>query len=96
MIYSVHVYYHKLNSRKRPAKIEAIVFAANKQMAEDMVRSLFTDYPVEFEPFSVVGTEGKTLQEIYSERPELVGITPEQGYIYNWMSHINSIQRYFK
>ena len=96
MIYSVHGYYHKLNGRKMPSKIEAIVFAANRQMAEDMVRSLFAGYPAEIEFLNVAGAEDKTLQEIYSERPELVGIAPEQGYIYNLTSHNNSIQDYFK
>ncbi len=96
MIYSVHGYYGKINSRKQQSKIEAIVFAANRELAQKLVEDLFCDYPAVLEGFSAVGGMEKDLQKIYSQRPELVGISPEQGYIYNKMYHINCIYKYFR
>lgn len=95
MIYSVHFYYHKRNSRKAASKFEGIVFAKNQAHAEELVKKLISDYPIEAEePFSIIGGLDKTLEEIYKERPELIGITPEQGYIYNEFMHRNTISRY--
>ncbi len=96
MIYSVHGYYGKINSRKLPAKIEAIVFATNSEIAQICVEKLFDGYPAYFERFSVVGGQERDLQKIYAERPELIGRDPECGYIYNEMSHVYSIIKYFK
>ncbi|NLI93919.1 MAG: hypothetical protein GX434_17500 [Peptococcaceae bacterium] len=98
MIYSVHFYYHKINSKKTPNKFEGIVFAKSQAHAEELVRKMISNYPIEVEePFSIIGSlSEKTLQEIYTERPELKGILPEQGYIYNEASHRNSISRYIR
>ena len=46
--------------------------------------------------FIIDHTKDKTLEEIYKERPELMGITPEQGYIYNEYKHRDSISRYVR
>jgi hypothetical protein len=97
MIYSVHFYYHKRNSRKAASKFEGIVFAKSQDHAEELVKKLISDYPIEAEePFSIMGGPDKALEEIYKERPELIGITPEQGYIYNEVMHRNSISRYVR
>lgn len=96
MIYSVHGYYGKINSRKQQSKIEAIVFAANRELAQNLVEDLFHDYPAVLEGFSTVGGMEKDLQKIYAQRPELAGISPEQGYIYNEMYHVNCIYKYFR
>ncbi len=96
MIYSVHGYYGKINGRKPQAKIEAIVFAASPSLAQELVEKLFDGYPVLFDYFTVVGGTEQDLQKIYRERPELVGIDPHRGYIYNQFSHKESIRRYFK
>lgn len=97
MICSVHFYYHKRGSRKAATKFEGIVFAKNKDHAEELVKKLISDYPIEAEePFSIIGGSDKTLEEIYKERPELIGITPEQGYIYNEFMHRNFISRYVR
>lgn len=97
MIYSVHFYYHKRNSKKAASKFEGIVFAKSQDHAEELVKKLFSAYPIETEePFSIIGGSGKILEEIYKECPELIGITPEQGYIYNEFMHRNSISRYVR
>ena len=97
MIYSVHFYYHKRNSRKAASKFEGIVFAKSQVHAEELVKKLISNYPIEAEePFSIMGGSDKTLEEIYKERPELIGITPKQGYIYNEYVHRNSISRYVR
>lgn len=95
MIYSVHGYYRKRNSRKQLSKIEAIVFANSRERAEELIEELFEDYPAELEPLSVVGGLEHDLNKIYAERPELWGIDPNCGYIYNKMYHINCIRKYF-
>ncbi|MBS4024136.1 MAG: hypothetical protein KGZ96_00510 [Clostridia bacterium] len=95
MIYSVHFYYDKTNSKKTVNKFEGIVFAKSREHAGEIIRKMISDYPIEVEePFSIIGGLDKTLEEIYNERPELNGITPEQGYIYNEFMHKNSISRY--
>lgn len=96
MIYSVHGYYGKQHSRKAHSKIEAIVFARNRELAEDLVKRLFDDYPVEFEYFSVVGGQEQDLNAIYEQRPDLRYENPDRDYIYNEFSHRNAIYRYFK
>jgi len=97
MIYSVHFYYHKRGSRKAASKFEGIVFAKNQGHAEELVKKLISGYPIEAEePFSIIGGPDKTLEEIHNERPELIGITPEQGYIHNEFMHRNSISRYVR
>lgn len=96
MIYSVHGYYRKINGRKRESKIEAIVFAANSELAQSLIEKLFDCYPADLYGFSTIGGTEKDLQVIYSQRPELIGIDPNQGYIYNKMYHTRCIQRYFK
>lgn len=97
MIYSVHFYYHKRGSRKAASKFECIVFAKNQDHAGELVKKLISGYPIEAEePFSIIGGSDKTLEEIYKERPELIGITPERGYIYNEFVHRNSISRYVR
>ena len=95
MIYSVHGYYSKINSRKQPSKIEALVFANSRDHAEELVVQLFDDYPANLEPFSVVGGLERDLKKIYDQRPELTGIDPNHGYIYDRMYHINCIHKYF-
>ncbi len=96
MIYSVHGYYGKQHSRKAHSKIEAIVFARSHELAEDLVKQLFDDYPVEFESFSVVGGQEQDLNAIYEQRPELRYENPDRGYIYGEFSHRNAIFQYFK
>ncbi len=97
MIYSVHFYYYKRSSRKASSKFEGIVFAKSQDHAEELVKKLISNYPIEAEePFSIMRGSDKTLEEIYKERPELIGITPEQGYIYNELMHRNSISRYIR
>lgn len=96
MIYSVHGYYGKQHSRKAHSKIEAIVFARSRELAEDIVKRLFDNYPVEFEYFSIVGGQEQDLNAIYEQRPELRYENPDRGYIYNEFSHKNAIYRYFK
>jgi len=97
MIYSVHFYYHKVGSRKAAGKFEGIVFAKDRNHAEELVREMISDYPIEpAEPFSIIGGSDKTLEEVYNERPELNGITPDRGYIYNEFAHRNSISRYVR
>ncbi|MCY9593967.1 hypothetical protein PC41400_14755 [Paenibacillus chitinolyticus] len=94
MIYSVHCYFHKINSRKAGSKFEGIVFAKNKEHAEEIVRALFSKYPIEIESMSAVGREDRTLDEVYTERPELIGISPERGYLYNEYTHKVRISKY--
>lgn len=97
MIYSVHFYYHKRSSGKAASKFEGVVFAKSQDHAEELVKKLISNYPIEAEePFSIMGGSDKALEEIYKERPELIGITPEQGYIYNEIIHRNSISRYVR
>lgn len=96
MIYSVHGYYGKINSRKRPSKIETIVFAADSKSAQRLVEELFDGYPVEFEGFSTVGGMEQDLQKIYDQRPELMGVDPKRGYIYNRSFHVDCIRKYFR
>lgn len=96
MIYSVHGYYGKINSRKKPSKIEAIVFAANSELAESLVEGLFDGYPADLQGFSTIGGMEQDLQAIYSQRPELAGIDPNRGYIYKHIYHADCIRKYFK
>lgn len=96
MIYSVHGYYGKQYSRKAQAKIEAIVFAANCELAENAVKRLFEGYPVEFGGFSVIGGQEQNPKVIYEQRPELRYENPDKGYIYNEFSHRHDIRQYFK
>lgn len=95
MIYSVHGYYGKLGSRKREAKIEAIVFASSDKHAEELVKELFSGCPVYFDRFSVIHGEETDLKKIYEQRPELIGTSPEKGYVYDEFAHSNTIRRYF-
>ncbi|MDP4092553.1 MAG: hypothetical protein Q8920_04260 [Bacillota bacterium] len=96
MIYSVHFYYSKLNSRKQPNKFEGIVFAKDQERVKELIEDMIKNYPIKLqEPLSIVGgVREKSLQEIYDERPELIGISPEQGYIYNEFPQKISIKRY--
>lgn len=96
MIYTVHGYYGKINSRKQQAKIEATVFAANAELAQSLVERLFDRYPANLDYFNVTSGTNKTLGEIYQERPELQGISPDCGYIYNLFFHKDCIYKYFK
>ena len=97
MIYSIHFYFHKRNSKKAASKFEGIVFAKDQDHAEELVKKLISNYPiVAEEPFSIIGGSDKTLEEIYKERPELNGITPEHGYIYNELLHRNSMSMYIR
>ena len=96
MIYSVHGYFGKINSRKQQSKIETIVFAEDRDLAEKLVKDLFDGYPANFERFSVVGGQERDLNKIYEERPELRGIDPKKGYVYNEFYFRNDIARYYK
>ena len=96
MIYSVHGYYSKIGSRKHKAKIEAVVFASNKDNAEQLVKSMFDGYPASFESFNVISGQEKDINKIYAQRPELRGIDTETGYIYDEFSHANTIYRYYE
>ncbi len=69
----------------------------DRNHAEQLVRKMISDYPIKpEEPFSIIGGSDKTLEEIYNEHPELNGITPERGYIYNEFVHRNYISRYVR
>lgn len=97
MIYSVHFYYKKLLSNKSASKFEGIVFAKDKTHVEELIQKLISGFPVEVKDgIHIIGTESKTLDEIYKERPELTRISPEQGFIYNEFAHKNAIRRYLK
>lgn len=96
MIYSVHGYYGKMNSRKAKSKIEAIVFASSRDMAENLILALFEDYSADVDYLSVVGGIEKDVTKIYEQRPELIGKDPNCGYIYNEMYHIQCIKKYFR
>lgn len=77
-------------------KIEALVFAANSQLALSLIEGLFVHYPADLQGFNVSGGTENNLDKIYSERIELQGIDPDKGYIYQEMSHQESIRKYFK
>lgn len=94
MIYSVHSYFSKLNSNKAGSKFEGIVFAKDRSHAEELVRGLISKYPTKIENISVIGNSEKTLADIYTERPELIGVLPEKGYIYDEYSHSMRIRKY--
>lgn len=96
MIYSVHGYYGKINSRKQQSKIEAIVFAEDRDLAEKLVIDLFEGYPADLEGFSVVGGMERDIDKIREERPELRYIDPKEGYIYNESIFRYDIAKYFK
>lgn len=64
------------------------MFAKSQDHEEELVKKLISDYLIEAEePFSIIKGSDNTLEKIYKERPELIGITPEQGYIYNDFTH---------
>ncbi len=44
MIYSVHFYYHKINSKKARNKFEGILFAKSQEYAEELVRKMKNDF----------------------------------------------------
>ena len=96
MIFSVHGCYKKQNSRKASSKIEAIVFARDMIKAEELFRRLFSGYPVDIEYFNTIHGNQDSLEEIYAQRPELYGISPDTGYIYKELYHKNIISKYFK
>jgi hypothetical protein len=95
-IYSVHGYYGKLNSRKQHSKIEVIVYAKSATQAESMVRKLFDRYPADIEYLNVAGKRIEDGESIYDCRPELVGVNPDDGYIYNKFIHQRAIGKYFR
>ncbi|UVI32063.1 hypothetical protein [Paenibacillus spongiae] len=96
MIYTIHFWYKKSNSKKSAHKFEGIVFAKNEDHAKELVKNLFTDFPIVVEGMMTArgSLTERTLNDIYNERPELIGISPEQGHIYDEFSHRNSIRRY--
>ena len=96
MVYSVHGYYGKYGSRKQQNKIEAIVFARDSLLAESLVKEMFDGYPATFSAFTVVGGNEMDLEKIYAERPELMRVSPDEGYVYSEFAHKRTIARYFK
>lgn len=95
MIYSVHFWYRKFNSRKRPSKFESIVFASDKQRVRQLIDEMISGLPIEIdESISIVGSEDQTLEEIYNERSVLRGISPEEGFIYLKAYHLKNIRKY--
>lgn len=78
-----------------PSKIETIVFAENAELAQSLVEKLFDRYPAVLSGFSTVGGTERDLKIIYEARPELIGIDPKRGYIYNESFLRNGIYRYF-
>ena len=96
MIYSVHGYYGKYGSRKQQNKIEAIVFARDSLLAENLVKEMFNGYPATFSSFTVIGGNEMDLEKIYAERPELMRISPDVGYVYSEFAQKRTIARYFK
>lgn len=96
MIYSVHGYYGKYGSRKQQNKIEAIVFARDGVLAEKLVKEMFRDYPATLNAFTVIGGNEMDLEKIYTERPELMRISPDVGYVYSEFAHKRTIARYYK
>jgi hypothetical protein len=95
-VYSVHGYYGKLNSRKTHQKIEALVFAKTANQAENIVRDLFDRYPADIEYITVAGGQIENGESIYARHPELEGMNPDTGYLYNAFSHQSAIYKYFK
>lgn len=86
-------YYTKFNSRKRPSKFEGIVFAKDEKRVKELKYELISGLPIEIEYMSICGTE-ISLENIYEDRPELIGITPEEGYIYLRSYHFNNFREY--
>lgn len=95
MIYSVHFYYSKVGSRKGERRFETIIFAQSKNHAEELARNLFKGYPAKIENLNVMGGLEKSLEEIYEERPELMNVPPERGYIYDEFTYRNRIRDYY-
>lgn len=97
MIYSVHFWYSKIGSRKAARKFEGIIFAKDRDHAEGLIIvKLIGGLPIKIDGMmSIVGAE-KSLQEIYKERPELSGRSPEVGYIYNELYERGKIREYLK
>jgi hypothetical protein len=94
MIYSVHFHYHKIASNKAEGKFEGIVFAKNPEHAKELVTKMFSDFPVAIGNLSIIGNSEKSLSVIYDERPELFGIPPEEGYIYNEFYYRDKLRKY--
>jgi type I site-specific restriction endonuclease len=64
MIYSVHFYYRKAGNRKAAGKFEGIVFAKDRNHAEELVRKMISDYPIKpEEPVSIIGGSDKTYKK---------------------------------
>lgn len=80
MIYTVHFYYSKIGSRKASGRFEGAVFALNEDHAEELINKLIAKYHIKVENFSIAGgaLSRESLEEIYEERHELAGISPEQ------------------
>ncbi len=95
MICSVHGYYKKQGGKKAPMKIEAIVFASDEDKAEDLVRQLFSGYPADIEYLNTISNTRDNEETISNQRPELRGISPDTGYIYNKLYHRKIISKYF-
>lgn len=93
MIFSVHFYYNKSNSRKQSSKFEGIIFAINESRVKELINEMLCDLPIDIESISIVGPN-LTLKEIYAERPELEGINPEEGYVYSRQYHLNNFRKY--
>ena len=96
MLYSVHGWYGKRNSRKQQPKIEAIVFAEDSYLARKLIESLFDGYPAKLDSFTTAGDNEQSLEEIYQTNPELRFEDPKRGFIYNEIYHRNCIERYFR
>lgn len=95
MIYKIHSYYSKLNSRKSESKLEVLVIAKDADHAEELVLKLFKGYPYSIRDFTCRGSIDKSLEKIYEDRPELQGISPEKGYIYNEWIYKDRIRKYY-
>jgi hypothetical protein len=97
MIYSVHFWYHKIRSRKAENKFEGLVFASDDKRVAELIKAMLLDFPVEAEPFNIIcGNRDATIDEIYIQRPELRGISPEQGCILDEFRHRKELYKYVK
>ena len=68
--------------------------------AKDLPRcveaEMFEGYPATFSAFTVIGGNEMDLEKIYRDRPELMRISPDVGYVYSEFAHKRTIARYFK
>lgn len=95
MLCEVHCTFGKRGSRKQISKVEAMVFASDQNRAEELVRQMFENYPVEF-IWVTSSVQQRDLDIIHANCPELEGIDSADGYIFSAIKHSMAISKYFK